>query len=85
MAIQENNINLILKNIGERLQVLREAHFHFSLDDIAFKAGMTSSEYIAYENGKKDITLKGVLDILDVFSVEPADFFSDFLTSQIDD
>ncbi|MCQ2387823.1 MAG: XRE family transcriptional regulator [Clostridia bacterium] len=58
-----------LKEMGMRLQVLREIK-DFTEEELAKKLGMSTSEYIAHEEGKRDFSFSFMFNVASILDVD---------------
>ena len=68
--------NITLKTIGANIRKHRQSK-QFKQEWLAKKARLSVSEISRLENGRRDTTIKKLLDIADALKTHPADFFKD--------
>ena len=63
------------KEIGNNLRLLREKN-NQSLDDLSLMAGIAKNNLINYESGKRQISIKEVIILCNLFNIKIDDFVS---------
>lgn len=46
-------------------------------EDVAIKLGMSQNYYSKMENGERDFSLKNLMKLMDIFEIDPVDFFKE--------
>lgn len=46
-------------------------------EDVAFKLGKSQNYYSKMENGERDFSLKNLMKLMDIFEIDPVDFFKE--------
>ena len=67
---------MILDSICKVIRMERIAK-NLSQEDVAKKLGKTQSYYAKMENGEADFSLRKLMTLLDVFEIDPVDFFKE--------
>lgn len=63
------------KEIGNNIRLLREKNNN-SLDDLSLMTGIAKNNLINYESGRKQISIKEVIILCNLFNVKIDDFVS---------
>lgn len=72
---EDEQLNLTLKQIGERLAELRKEMGYTSYETFAYDHEIPRMQYWRMEKGRVNITVKSLLRILDIHQISIADFF----------
>ena len=46
-------------------------------EDVAIKLGKSQNYYSKMENGERDFSLKNLMKLMDIFEIDPVDFFKE--------
>ncbi len=63
------------KEIGNNIRILREQN-NKSIDELSLLAGIAKNNLINYESGKRQISIKEVIILCNLFNVKIDDFVS---------
>ena len=67
---QEANMNEYIKQISDRIRELRDI-LDLTAEDVATNIGVSTEEYLAYENGEKEIPISLLYKVASIFKVDP--------------
>ena len=67
---QEANMNEYIKQISDRIRELRDI-LDLTAEEVAANIGVSTEEYLAYENGEKEIPISLLYKVASVFKVDP--------------
>lgn len=67
---QEANMNEYIKQISDRIRELRDI-LDLTAEDVAANIGVSTEEYLAYENGEKEIPISLLYKVASIFKVDP--------------
>ena len=67
---QEANMNEYIKQISDRIRELRDI-LDLTAEDVATNIGVSTEEYLAYENGEKEIPISLLYKVAGIFKVDP--------------
>ncbi len=70
-----NNEKIILKEIGERLKLLRIKKGFTSYESFAIDNDLSRMQYWRIEKGKTNITLRSLINLLNIHEITVDDFF----------
>ena len=66
----EANMNEYIKQISDRIRELRDI-LDLTAEEVAQQIGVSTEEYLAYENGEKEIPISLLYKVASVFKVDP--------------
>ena len=66
----EANMNEYIKQISDRIRELRDI-LDLTAEEVAQQIGVSTEEYLAYENGEKEIPISLLYKVAGVFKVDP--------------
>ena len=67
---QEANMNEYIKQISDRIRELRDI-LDLTAEEVAANIGVSTEEYLAYENGEKEIPISLLYMVAGIFKVDP--------------
>ena len=67
---QEANMNEYIKQISDRIRELRDI-LDLTAEEVAANIGVSTEEYLAYENGEKEIPISLLYKVAGIFKVDP--------------
>ena len=67
---QEANMNEYIKQISDRIRELRDI-LDLTAEEVAANIGVSTEEYLAYENGEKEIPISILYKVASIFKVDP--------------
>ena len=67
---QEANMNEYIKQISDRIRELRDI-LDLTAEEVATGCGVSTEEYLAYENGEKEIPISLLYKVAGIFKVDP--------------
>lgn len=67
---QEANMNEYIKQISDRIRELRDI-LDLTAEEVAANIGVSTEEYLAYENGEKEIPISLLYKVASIFKVDP--------------
>ena len=67
---QEANMNEYIKQISDRIRELRDI-LDLTAEEVASNIGVSTEEYLAYENGEKEIPISLLYKVASIFKVDP--------------
>ena len=67
---QEANMNEYIKQISDRIRELRDI-LDLTAEEVAQQIGVSTEEYLAYENGEKEIPISILYKVAGIFRVDP--------------
>ena len=67
---QEANMNEYIKQISDRIRELRDI-LDLTAEEVAANIGVSTEEYLAYENGEKEISISLLYKVASIFKVDP--------------
>ncbi len=66
----EANMNEYIKQISDRIRELRDI-LDLTAEEVAANIGVSTEEYLAYENGEKEIPISLLYKVASIFKVDP--------------
>ena len=65
-------MNEYIKQISDRIRELRDI-LDLTADEVAQQTGVSKEEYLAYENGEKEIPISLLYKVAGIFRVDPTE------------